>query len=1039
MDNAEWFQFVSNLGGPSASSSAASDLALNKPVAEKAELPPLPMPPAPIPTPPAQEKAESPTIVSVSTTFYPGANIIPVAPDLVFLSSDAVFFYVHSCQLLAASSNRWKGLVPQSVKTPISPTGSDKGKEREQVDAIGADVHAGDVGPVVALTEPSIVLNVVLHVVYGMSCVHYSPNAHTLLAAVDALARYGMPPSKHAVAGAPLFDLILAQAPVAPLEFYASCGSYGMHDLAAPISAYLLSYPLADLTDEVVERMGAIYLKRMVFMHLGRIEALKRLLLPPPQSHPATPECDFIEQKKLTRAWALASAYLAWDARPDLSAIAIESALYSLNEHLTCDLCKAALRDRIKQLTVQWTMVKIITEGVMTCIYSPSVDTVERVPPPSKHNFGPLYATVAEERAAIVRREQSLVEEFSKELSSFMRKQARIMDEIYETRSQFNAMAYISRLPEEVLGMILESYTADYWARWYPLMNPGRNPYTHSARPYRWIKGVLHVCRQWRRVALYTPRLWTCIAHDRIRQEEYLEFLLEYSGAAPLVLRNDDLLRHRYSGYALKHESLEDALHHFRRVETLALTLDKETVALLDKLPSENAESEEHIVDAPLMRHLLLELNLARTDNLSSLLRNVNMPGLKSLILYKAPMTLIQRLARSSLTCLDVWFDNNRFSEVEMLDLLDNLPGLQQLYIGCMVLDESAIAPQRTVSLPSLERLHLYSSRTGVIRLLLQLVFPSTTVIELSTEHGISDSLLALLMPHILGANKVGDNRDGPAHQNPTEGMRFVCPHKIIVGLEDWPRTTVTVYFWCTPTSKPIHDSEANGYRADPEMLLARDSSWYRSDTPRLTLVHTTGMFAVEEEVNTLDLRELVSLNFNVDSELHYSGYVEEVTAFCRLFQGPVFLKLETLRIDSTTAYTEKWAEKILEALTTLAAASDSTHDANEHSTSYPSIQPPSANLPLSSLHTVILHKLEIKLQVDESRPEQLHWPYAHVLDVLQHCAQQGFKFPVLKLTEAHIDCGGNFVKAADMIRAAVMELGIVDELEITWTEVTEG
>lgn len=311
----------------------------------------------------------------MSTTFYPGANITPVPPDLVFLSSDAVFFYVHSCQLFAVSSNRWKGLIPQSIKTPASPSSSEKGKEKERPD----ESPSTDVGPVIALAESSTVVNVVLHVVYGMSCLHYSPNASTLLEAVDALARYGVSLAQHSVPDAPLSDLLLSQASVAPLEFYALCSHYGMHDLAAPISAYLLSYPLAGLTDEIAERMGALYLKRMVFMHLGRIEALKRLLLPPPQSHPATPECDFLEQKKLTRAWALASAYLAWDARPgvyastrhelvligwmyavtDLSAATIESALFSLNEHLSCEQCQTALRDRIKQLIAQWTMVKV--------------------------------------------------------------------------------------------------------------------------------------------------------------------------------------------------------------------------------------------------------------------------------------------------------------------------------------------------------------------------------------------------------------------------------------------------------------------------------------------------------------------------------------------------------------------------------------------------------------------------------------------------------------------------------------------------------
>lgn len=66
----------------------------------------------------------------------------------------------------------------------------------------------------------------------------------------------------------------------------------------------------------MAERIGAVYLKRLFFLHFGRAEALKRILLPPPHPHAPTPSCDFSDQKKLTRAWALASAYLAWDTRP---------------------------------------------------------------------------------------------------------------------------------------------------------------------------------------------------------------------------------------------------------------------------------------------------------------------------------------------------------------------------------------------------------------------------------------------------------------------------------------------------------------------------------------------------------------------------------------------------------------------------------------------------------------------------------------------------------------------------------------------------
>ncbi|KAI0082471.1 hypothetical protein K474DRAFT_1611523 [Panus rudis PR-1116 ss-1] len=333
MDNADWLQFVSE---PSEGESPSFEM----PISEKA---PLCAPTAQVPTPPishqgspSEEQPESNTIVSVSTTFFPGANLSPLPPDLVILSSDAVFFYVHSHQVLGASENGFKSLLPPRPQ---------KGRE--------------DIGPMISLPEPSAVLNVVLHTIYNMSCSHYSPTLDTLVAAVDALHKYGIPVSKYVAPSTPLYQLILSIAPVAPIETYSLAAAYDLFELAVPISSHLLAFPLSNLTDEHARRMGPVYLKRLFFLHLGRIDALKRLLLPPPHPHAPTPTCDFTEQKKLTRAWALASAYLAWDARPDLSASSMESALSPLGDHLTCDLCQATLRDRIKQLIIQWSVVKV--------------------------------------------------------------------------------------------------------------------------------------------------------------------------------------------------------------------------------------------------------------------------------------------------------------------------------------------------------------------------------------------------------------------------------------------------------------------------------------------------------------------------------------------------------------------------------------------------------------------------------------------------------------------------------------------------------
>jgi hypothetical protein len=233
------------------------------------------------------------TMISVSTTFYPGAELDVLPTDLIILSSDSVFFYVHSHKILSVSTNGFSSLLPL----------------KEQV-------HPEHAGSILAVHHNSIVLNILLHTIYNMSAAHFSPTPEAVIAAVESLENYGLSVQSYMAPASPLYTLFLGTAPQAPIDFYALSGAYDLQHLAIPISSFLLSYSLASLTDELTVKMGPLYLKRLFYLHLGRVEALKRLLLPPPQPHVPTANCDFTEQKKLTRAWALASAYLAWDVRP---------------------------------------------------------------------------------------------------------------------------------------------------------------------------------------------------------------------------------------------------------------------------------------------------------------------------------------------------------------------------------------------------------------------------------------------------------------------------------------------------------------------------------------------------------------------------------------------------------------------------------------------------------------------------------------------------------------------------------------------------
>jgi hypothetical protein len=111
------------------------------------------------------------------------------------------------------------------------------------------------------------------------------------------------------------------------------------------------------LTTENIQ-IGPVYLKRLFFLHLGRTEALKRLLLSPPEAHDPVPQCSLLDQKTLTRAWSLATAYFAWDARPDTSVSTLNSSLTPLVDHLRCQMCRQNLQLRIRNLLFNWSQVK---------------------------------------------------------------------------------------------------------------------------------------------------------------------------------------------------------------------------------------------------------------------------------------------------------------------------------------------------------------------------------------------------------------------------------------------------------------------------------------------------------------------------------------------------------------------------------------------------------------------------------------------------------------------------------------------------------
>lgn len=270
---------------------AASNLSLRSPTLENFILNnPLPTPPAPSPHN-EDLSAETETVVSVSTAFHPTSYPDLPVPDTIFQASDGVLFYAHSNTILSACSSAFRDFIGSPLEDP---------KYRDNI---------------IPVASTSSEFNVIMHMLYGSSCAPHSPSFENLVNAVDRMPAYSIPPDNHILVATPLYSLLLSHAPINPLDLYALAAFHNIHPLAVATSSHLLSYSLQTISDSQADRMGAMYLKRLMMLHVERFTALKTILLKPPHPHAPTRKCGFIEQRKLTRAWALVSAHLAWDAR----------------------------------------------------------------------------------------------------------------------------------------------------------------------------------------------------------------------------------------------------------------------------------------------------------------------------------------------------------------------------------------------------------------------------------------------------------------------------------------------------------------------------------------------------------------------------------------------------------------------------------------------------------------------------------------------------------------------------------------------------
>ncbi|KAF8598923.1 hypothetical protein BDV93DRAFT_592542, partial [Ceratobasidium sp. AG-I] len=267
-------------------------------------------------------------IATVSSHFHPDEPNMQDA-DIILLATDAVFFYTHRAKLLLKSSNSFGGLI-----TPEDPP--------------------------LEIAMPncrSEVLNVVLFAVYELPMQLCDPSLEALREVIPALTSLGYDIRVIAAPDSELFRLLLEAAEGDPLSLYAVAAQHSFEELAVPASTFSLDKPIKDLSEELAEQMGPVYLRRLLLLHFQRATALRRLITPPPVLHPPTddyPKCNKELQQSIDQTWVVVSAY----AIVQNSTIELEDMVAPFARRVECPECVVSLKGRVTGFLEEWSRVQ---------------------------------------------------------------------------------------------------------------------------------------------------------------------------------------------------------------------------------------------------------------------------------------------------------------------------------------------------------------------------------------------------------------------------------------------------------------------------------------------------------------------------------------------------------------------------------------------------------------------------------------------------------------------------------------------------------
>ncbi|KIO19828.1 hypothetical protein M407DRAFT_144621, partial [Tulasnella calospora MUT 4182] len=320
-----------------------------------------------------------PPQIHISTAFFPAA-ILPGVPegqqcDLVVHSSDSVFFYCHQSILRSKSSNNFGDLLldgsTQSSFHPVpapsapSPTLAGRSTSDGQVPhttshpslprSLSAGTQQGR-PHVLWVPENSRTINIVLHEFYGMPFERYGPDLDILSNTLDALKKYGRSVPDQT---SEIWSAVLRWVDKHPIRVYSIAAAHAMESVCIQASEHTLPVPLSVVSEADAYGMGALYLRRLFFLHMGRAEALRRILALPPAEAPMVPGCPAEHEAKLRLNWRAAEGDLLTSGLPEnVSPSQILTAFGSVIGATTCGVCRAVVQERISNTLLKWSQVK---------------------------------------------------------------------------------------------------------------------------------------------------------------------------------------------------------------------------------------------------------------------------------------------------------------------------------------------------------------------------------------------------------------------------------------------------------------------------------------------------------------------------------------------------------------------------------------------------------------------------------------------------------------------------------------------------------